>query len=95
MKGSIANGDEVEVTGMVNEEGIFKSERIHNLKTNAVIAKGGSQKGILIFLLPFVFMVIGLFIRPFEGAVIGFLSGVVVTMIVFVSLGAIHSFKNR
>ena len=95
LRGSLVNGDEVEVTGIKDEQGIVKSTKIHNLKTNAVITQSRPKKGILIFLLPFLFMLIGLAIRPFEGAVIGFIIGGVFTVFIFIFLSAINGSKNR
>jgi len=45
VKGTLVDGDKVEVTGKIDPEGILIPGRIQNLKTNACIAKSGSNKG--------------------------------------------------
>lgn len=94
IQGSLVDGDEVNVRGTMNSQGILIPSQILNVRTNSYITKTGSNKGLVLFLLPFIFGIIGLFIHPFEGALIGFLVGCFCAVFLFIVLAVIYSFKR-
>ncbi len=76
LKGGLVDGDEIEVNGKIDKEGLLIPKQIRNLKTEAYIMKPGSNKGFVLFLLPFIFAITGLFFgRGAEGFITGFLVG--------------------
>ena len=86
IKGTLVDGDEVEVVGKIDKEGIVSPKRILNLTTKAQITNFGSTKGVLLFLLPFILGAVG-FIgagATLEGALMGFLGGCFLTVFLFI-----------
>jgi hypothetical protein len=90
IRGTLVEGDEVEVVGKIDKDGILSPTRILNLKTQSHITKHGSNKGIILFLLPFIFAVAGFVtVGAFEGALMGFLGGCFLTVFLFIILAVV------
>jgi len=53
IKGNLADGDEVEVTGKIDSEGLLEAESIYNITTKAYIRTQKTGLGLLI--IPFIF----------------------------------------
>lgn len=86
IRGTLVDGDEVEVMGKIGKDGILSPKTILNLKTNANITKSGSNVGFIVFLLPFIIGAVG-FIgtgATFEGAMLGFLGGCFLAVFIFI-----------
>jgi hypothetical protein len=91
IKGTLVDGDEVEVVGKIGKEGILLPKKILNLKTSAYITKSDSGKGVILFFLPFIFGIVGFFATrwSFEGALTGFLGGCFLAVFFFIIWAAI------
>jgi hypothetical protein len=90
IKGTLVDGDEVEVVGEIGKEGLLIPKKILNLKTNAYISKSSSNKGIVLFLVPFITAMVGFFVTRWtmEGAIMGFLGGLFLTVFLFFLVAA-------
>jgi hypothetical protein len=93
IRGTLVDGDKVEVEGEMDEEGILAPNRIFNLRTKAFVAKASSGKGFVLFLPPFIFAAVGFAvgsmnrsIGPMEGAMGGFLAGCFLAVFIFIIL---------
>jgi hypothetical protein len=84
IRGTVVDGDEVEVQGEIDEYGILIPERIQNLRTQARVSKSSSGKGLIIFLLPFLLGGGGLLTGSMEGAMTGFLAGCFLAVVIFI-----------
>ena len=85
LKGDLVDGDEIEVVGKINKEGLLIANKILNLKTRAHILGAGLNKGFaIVFLLPFIFAIIGLI-----GGVEGFIGGLIFGCFLAVFIGII------
>ena len=86
IRGALVDGDEVEVIGKIGKEGILLPKNILNLTTKAHVTKSSSNKGVLLFLFPFIFGIVGFFGTgaTFEGAMMGFLGGCFITVFLFI-----------
>lgn len=94
VRGALVDGDEVEVKGIVDETGILIPASIHNRTTNSTLSKAGSSKGLVLFLLPFLFSLVGLAFHPFSGFVVGWLIGAFASVLIFLILMAVTAFKK-
>ena len=92
IKGTVVDGDEVEVIGEISKEGILIPKKILNVKTKAYISKSSSNLGMVLFLIPFIAAIIGfLFSRwSMEGAITGFLVGGFLTVFLFIVAAAVR-----
>jgi hypothetical protein len=86
IKGTLVEGDEVEVIGEIGEDGLLKPEKILNLKTRAYISKSSTNTGFVLFLVPFITAIVGFLVTrwSFEGAIMGFLGGLFLTVFLFI-----------
>jgi len=90
IRGTLVDGDEVKVVGKIDKEGILSPKQILNLRTGAHITKSRSNIWFVLFLLPFIFGVVGFVVaRAIEGAIMGFLGGCFVTVFLFIILAAV------
>jgi hypothetical protein len=92
IKGTLVDGDEVEVVGEIGKEGILIPKKILNVKTKAYISKSSSNIGIVLFLVPFITAIIGFFVSRWsmEGAITGFLVGLFLTVFLFIVAAAVR-----
>lgn len=94
IKGGVVDGDEIEVVGRINKEGLLIPNKILNLKTRAHIMKSDSKnKVFVIFLFPFIFGIIGL-IGGIEGFVAGFIFGGFLAVFIFFILVVVSAFRS-
>lgn len=91
IKGTLVDGDEVEVVGKIGKEGILIPKKIFNLKTKAYISKSTSNIGIVLFLIPFITAIVGFLVTRWtmEGAIMGFLGGLFLTVFLFIVVAAV------
>ncbi|UCE96487.1 MAG: hypothetical protein JSV51_02485 [Candidatus Bathyarchaeota archaeon] len=90
IKGTLVEGDDVEVVGKIGKDGLLIPNKILNLKTKAYISKSSSNIGIFLFFVPFI-TAIGGFIASrwtMEGAIMGFIGGLIPTVLIFFILAA-------
>jgi hypothetical protein len=96
LTGDLVDGDEIEVVGKINKEGLLIANKILNLKTRAYIMKSGLiNKGFVIFLLPFIFaIIIGLISGSPEGFVGGFIFGCFLAVFIFIIFMVVTVFRS-
>jgi hypothetical protein len=90
IKGTLVEGDEVEVVGEIGQDGLLIPTRILNLKTKAYISKSGSNIAFVLFLVPFLTAVVGFLVTRWaiEGAIMGFLGGLFLAVFLFIVAAA-------
>ena len=96
IRGTLVDGDEVEVEGEIDKEGILVPRRIRNLRTSSYITKASSGKGFILFLPPFILGALGFFIGSttrsigsIEGALTGFIAGCFLAVFIFIIIAVI------
>jgi hypothetical protein len=95
LTGDLVDGDEIEVVGKINKEGLLIANKILNLKTRAYIMKSGLNKGIVIFLLPPIFaIIIGLISGSLEGFIGGLIFGCFLAVFIFIIFMVVTVFRS-
>ena len=90
IKGTLVEGDGVEVVGKIGEDGLLVPKKILNLKTKAYVSKSSSNAGIVLFLVPFITAIVGFLATRWsmEGAIMGFLGGLFLAVFLFFIIAA-------
>lgn len=96
LKGDLVDGDEIEVVGKINKEGLLIANKILNLKTRAnILGSLGLNKGIVIFLLPPIFaIIIGLISGSPEGFIGGLIFGCFLAVFIFIIFMVVTVFRS-
>jgi len=99
IKGNLVDGDEVEVVGKIDSDGLLNAETIHNIRTKAYIRTQKTGLGLLIipFIFGSLFIIFGVFAGiagepgtgPFTGFAMFFFILAIISLVVILIVSAL------